>query len=68
MQAHGAFSASNQNGVRRNNVGTAHRHVGALRLAFLAASTDGSAEGMLVMTSSDLMSIQTMCQSMDGFV
>jgi hypothetical protein len=50
--AHGAFSASNQNGARRNNVGAAHRHVAALRLVLIILSTDDSAEGMLVITGS----------------
>jgi hypothetical protein len=49
---HGAFSASSQNGARRNNVGTAHRHVAALRLVLIIASIDDSVEGMFSMTGS----------------
>jgi hypothetical protein len=47
--AQGEFSASSQNGARRNNVGTAHRHVAALRLVLIIASIDDSVEGMLGM-------------------
>ena len=48
--AHGAFSASNQNGARRNSVGTADRHVAAPRPAFIVAFTDALAKGMTGIT------------------
>ena len=42
---HGAFSASNQEGARRNKVGEAHRQVAALCLPFTVGATGESGRG-----------------------
>lgn len=62
---HGAFSASNQKGARRNNVGVAHRRVAALRLAFTVAATGESGGGTSAKACLHTFLIQSMCPA-DG--
>jgi hypothetical protein len=61
MHVHGAFSASNQNGARRNNVGMAHRQVAALRLPFTLAATGESARRTSDKACLHTFLIQSMC-------
>jgi hypothetical protein len=49
-QAHGEFSASNQKGAGKNNVGVAHRQVEA-RLTFPLGTTGGSMVRSLAMVN-----------------
>lgn len=61
MHVHGAFSASNQKGARRNNVGMAHLQVDALRLAFAVAATGDCGRGTSAKACLHRFLIQSMC-------